>query len=186
MKTVSIIMPTRSGSEESLRKAVSSILDAPGTNKGEVEILLRVDSDDGARILLAQELTKGCGSFWVGQRGSGYNNMGGFVDDLVKLADSKWCFLFDDDAYIEGPWFTELSRFNCDCAVNAEHYYLGKSQYYNGALGGPVGLIIPTELARTLQSPFPADQVWLDVVMQKGWRCNQMHGVSYHHCGRAR
>lgn len=186
MKMVSVIMPTRSGSHDSLRKAVRSILDAPGTNKDDLEILLRLDDDDPERFFVAEELTKGVGSFVVGTRGAGYNDMGRFVFDLVRVADSKWCWLVDDDAWVEGAWYPELSKYNCDCAVNAQYYHLGPSKYENGAKGGPVGLIIPTALALTLPTAFPVDQVWLEVVMQKGWICNQMKGVSYFHCGRAR
>lgn len=186
MKLVSVIMPTRSGSHDSLRKAVRSILDAPGTNKDDLEILLRIDDDDRERVAPAQEMLDGHGTCVIGPRGKGYNDMGIFVDDLVKIADSRWCWLVDDDAWVEGPWYSELSRYACDCAVNSQYYLLGKSRYENGARGGPVGLIIPTEVARSLKTPYPVDQVWLEVVMQKGWRCNQMQGVSYHHCGRAR
>jgi len=179
-------MPTRSGSHDSLRKAARSILDAPGTNPDDLEILMRLDDDDPARLPVAEELTNGHGTVVVGPRGAGYNDMGTFVNELLKVADSKWAWLFDDDAYVEGNWYSELSRFNCDCAVNSQHYCLGPSTYENGAKGGPVGIIIPTELARTIGLAYPVDQVWLEVVMQKGWRCNQMRGVNYHHCGRAR
>lgn len=186
MKLVSIIMPTRSGSHESLRKAVRSILDAPGTNKDNVEILLRLDDDDAGRLPVAQELVNGNGAIVVGPRGTGYNNMGGFVDDLVKLADSRFCWLFDDDAFVEGNWYGPLSGMPDACGVNSQHYYLGKSRYENGPRGGPVGIIVPTELAKSIPSPFPVDQVWMEVVLQRGWTIRQMQGVDYHHDGRAR
>lgn len=185
MKLCSFIIPTRN-SHDWLRKAVSSILNAPGTNKNDLEILLRVDDDDPERFFLAEELTKGVGSFVIGPRGNGYLNMGTFTDDLVKIADSRWCWLFDDDAWVEGDWYSPLFWMPVDCAVNAEHYCLGGSRYRNGPEGGAVGIIIPTELAKSVKGHNPVDDQWLSVALQKGWKVRQLPGVSYLHEGRAR
>lgn len=184
MKLCSIIMPTR-GPHESLRRAVKSIKDTC-TNVGDIEILLKVDDDDGERFFIAEELTKGCGSFVIAPRRDAYISMGLHVQDLINIADSRWVFLFDDDAWIEGDWYTPLYWMPVDCAVNCQYYCLGGSRYQNGPTGGPVGLLIPTELAKTIPHRNPVDQQWLDVVMQKGWKVKQLTDCTYWHDGRAR
>lgn len=187
MKLCSIIMPTRSANHDSLRRAVRSILDAPGTNKSDVEILLRLDDDDPERFFVAEELTKdGQGSYVIGPRHKGYISMGDFVDDLLKIATGRWVFLFDDDSWIEGNWYAPLFWMPVDCAVNAEYYCLGGSRYRNGPEGGAVGILIPTELAKSAKATNPVDDQWLSMALQKGWKVRQLEGVSYFHDGRPR
>lgn len=186
MKLLSIIMPTRSGSHDSLRKAVRSILDAPGTKRDDVEILLRLDDDDLSRLAVATELIQGVGRIFIGPRGKGYIEMGTFVNDLVKIADSQWCWLFDDDAWVEGNWHGPLSVMPRDCALNTQAYKLGQSHYLNGVRGGCVGMLIPTDLAKTINHVNPVDQQWHDIITQKGWTFRQLNATVYHHDGRAR
>lgn len=183
-------MPTRSGTHDMLRKAVRSILDAPHTNKDDVEILLRVDDDDPERFFVAEELTKGVGSFKVGPRYNGYNSMGTFARELVDLADSTWCWLVDDDAWIDGAWYHQLKTLTSDInpnhGINTQYYMLGNSLYENGAVGGCVGIMIPTSLAKTIPPVSPIDQTWLSTMMNMGWHLKLMQGVTLHHCGRPR
>lgn len=185
-KLVSIIMPTRSSQGGNIHKAIDSIKSTAGEGLSDVEILLRTDDDDTAHAEAVAKLIEGCGQVVTGPRGAGYNDMGVFVQELVKIADSKWSWLFDDDAWIEGSWYGHLRGMPLDCAVNAQSYALGPSLYSNGPRGGCVGLLIPTELARTIAPNYPVDQVWLDVALQRGWGVRQMNGCTYHHCGRAR
>lgn len=190
MKLVSILMPTRTAVFSSLRRAVNSILETAGDNWEQVEILLRLDDDDIERVPVAMELTKGTGKFVVGPRGRGYLDMGVFVDDLVKVAKGKWCWLFDDDAWVQGDWFKQLSELRCDPhsgpAANAQNYQLGGSLYRNGPNGGPVGMLVPTAFCRTLHHQNPVDQQWLNEIMGRGWFIQQLLGVTYHHDGRKR
>jgi hypothetical protein len=190
MKLCSVIMPTRSGTHDMLRKAVRSILDAPGTNKDDVEILLRVDDDDPTRFFVAEELTKGVGSFKVGPRFNGYNSMGIFARELVDLADSTWCWLVDDDAWIDGAWYPQLKSLTSDInpnhGFNTQYYMLGNSLYENGKVGGCVGIGIPTALAKTIEPVSPIDQAWLGTMMNMGWHLKLMQGTTLRHCGRAR
>lgn len=185
MKLCSFIIPTRNR-HDWLRKAVGSIVNAPGTNTDDLEILLRVDDDDPDRFFLAEELTKGVGSYVIGPRGNAYLDMGRFVDDLVKIATGKFCWLFDDDAWLTGNWYGPLSTMPDACAVNAEFYCLGGSTYRNGPEGGAVGLAIPTSLAKTIPHTNPVDDCWLTTILAKGWKVRQLQGVSYLHEGRAR
>ena len=187
MKLCSFLIPTRNASHKSLAKSVQSIRD----NGDDYEILLRVDDDDVERHEIARELVKDCGRVVIGPRGTGYNNMGTFVQDLVAIADSHFCWLFDDDAYVEGNWYEKLRMVNCDPvkgpAVNAEFYVLGQSYYKNGSSGEPCGIIIPTELAKTIPRwVLPVDDAWLNTARGKGFSFSQLEGVHYHHDGRGR
>lgn len=183
-------MPTRNASHEVLGKAVSSIIETAGEHKDDLEILLRIDDDDQARVPVAHDLINGYGSYVIGPRGRGYNDMGRFVHDLVSIANSKWCWLFDDDSWVEGDWYSELSKLPCDAkhgpAANADFYVLGESYYKNGCHGGAPGLILPTEFCRTIDHQNPVDQQWLNVVRENGWSIKQLENVNYHHDGRRR
>ena len=185
-KLVSVLMPTR-GPQEGLIKALSS-LRSTATNWDEVEILLRVDNDDWRRIDLIPELESRFGArVIVGPRGIGYLDMGRFVDDLLAVADGKWSWLFDDDSWVQGNWQSQLQTMTPERAVNAQYYQLGGSRYENHADGGPVGLIVPTDFARTLRpTRSPVDQTWLDAIIKRGWHVQLMNGVTYFHDGRPR
>jgi hypothetical protein len=192
MKLVSFLMPTRGGYDQLIR-AVRSILCTAGDKAANVEILLRVDDDDKDRQKAAREL-EGLQAMSVktviGPRGRGYDEMGTYINELVAVADSKWCWLFDDDAWVEGYWPDALDDIACDPkhgpAVNAEIYALGDSFYRNGARGGCVGLIMPTEFCKTLNHSGPVDMFWLGQVVENNWMIIQLPGVIYHHCGRER
>lgn len=189
-KLVSILMPTRN-SFEFLRRALQSIK-STASDFTQIEILLRVDSDDVERIQILPQLKTefdACGI--VGERGNGYLNMGTFIDDLVGIASGKWCWLFDDDSWVQGnSWQRQIADMPCDGAngpaLNAEFYKLGESIYPNGPKGGPVGLIVPTDFCRALKHRNPVDSQWLDVLLQKNWTIHQLKGITYGHDGRPR
>jgi len=189
-KLVSILMPTR-GPVDGLLKALRSIK-STASDYSQVEVLLRMDSDDTARIGLWSNLKDLFDvRVIIGQRGRGYLDMGRFIDDLVAVADSQWCWLFDDDAWVEGnTWQEQIAATVCDPengpALNSQFYKLGGSTYNNSKDGGPVGLIVPTAFAKGLEHRNPVDQQWLDVLLSKGWKINQLKGVIYQHEGRPR
>lgn len=185
MRLCSFLMPTRTATHDVLTNAVKSIvLNCPETC--DLEILLRVDDDDAARIPFAQELVRGIGKVVVGPRGRGYNEMGTFVQELVNVADSKFCWLFDDDAWVEGDWYSELIKADpATSYVNSQFYCLGESTYpCNG--GEACGIIIPTEVARSMGPCLPVDRKWLEHVRSLRLSPFILTGVSYHHDGRAR
>lgn len=187
MNLVSFLIPTRSACIESLTEAVESIIEGAGGND-DFEILLKVDSDDTERIGVGRHLVKGCGRVVVSDMGKGYNDMGRFVNELVSVADSKWAWLFDDDAWVEGDWYSPLSTVKCDPvkgpAVNAEFYVLGESYYRNGR--NPPGTIMPTAFCKKFNHQNPVDQQWNDEINRMGWHVTQLAGVRYHHDGRRR
>lgn len=189
-KLCSIIMPTRSAPYKQLRMAITTLMDNCSGQHDDFELLLRLDDDDPERLPVAKQLVGNRGKIIVGPRNGGYVNMGGFVKELVDIADSRWCWLYDDDAWIEGSWYHQLKSLTSDInpnhGVNTQFYSLGPSMYENGEKGGCVGIIIPTELAKSIPHANPVDQQWLNVIMEKGWHLKQMQGCTYHHCGRAR
>lgn len=190
-KLISIFMPTRSASADSLRTALASIRDT-ASNFSQVEILLRVDDDDSDRIAMLPGLEAVYGAKAViGPRGVGYCDMGTFIDDLTKVATGQWAWLFDDDAYVEGnTWQQQLASIPCDGehgpAVHAETYQLGPNKYPNDHQGGAVGLIVPMGLCRSIVHRNPVDQQWLDVIHQRGWCIQLLKDVTYCHDGRPR
>ncbi len=184
---ISCLMPTR-GPIEGLKRALASIRTTASDNS-KVEILLRIDDDDGERIAAIPMLTAAFDvKYVIGTRGAGYMDMGRFADDLLEIAQGSWVWLFDDDSWVIGDnWQEQMEKMPMDCAVNAEHYRLGPSEYRNGETGGPVGLFIPTTVAKSIKpTPSPVDQTWLDHILRMGWKVKQLRGITYCHDGRPR
>jgi hypothetical protein len=191
MKEVSFLMPTRSD-HVWLFTALKSIVNKC-SNVEDIEILLKIDEDDHARRGLIKEIERDYPARCVvSPRGEGYNHMGRFVKELTNVADSRWCWLFDDDAWIEGDgdYYSSLKELRCDPlhgpAANAEHYVLGQSYYPNGSSGGAPGIIMPTAFVKNMPPVLPVDECWLTEVHRMGWVVVQLPGVRYHHDGRPR
>ncbi len=189
MKLVSIVMPTRSAPPGALLLALNSIKNT-ATNFDDVEILLRMDDDDSNRIGMAPGLKADFNAkVIIGPRGNGYIDMGVFANDLVRVADSKWCWLMDDDAFVTGDWQTQLAAIEPDIEKGpsciAEFYQLGPSHYVTPS-DSPVGIIMPTAFVKTLDHKNPVDSQWMGVSNQKGWQRHFLKGVTYFHDGRAR
>lgn len=186
-KLVSFLIPTRNACIESLTQAVEHIVRGDEGTRN-FEILLKVDEDDHERIAIGRELIKNIGKVVVSPRGIGYSDMSRFIDELVAVADSKWCWLHDDDAYLEGDWYSPLAEVDCDPvhgpALNPEFYILGESYYRNGH--NPPGMLMPTEFVKKLQHTTPVDDQWLSEAKRLGWHIRQLPGCHYHHDGRPR
>lgn len=188
-KLISIVMPTRNP-YEGLHRALSSIKNT-ASNFAEVEICLRIDDDDKQRL---SELPKLKDEFdvkeFIGPRGEGYNNMGGFLNDLATIATGRWSWLFDDDAWVEGNWQGQLQNVPCHAlegpACIAEFYKLGHSDYSNFPTCSPPGLIMPTETIKRIDHKPPVDSQWLSIIQQMNWKVVCLCGVKYYHCGRIR
>jgi len=185
---ISVLMPTINPIE-GLRRALESIKKS-ATHFDAVQILLRVDDDNQQRISELPELEKEFGvTAFIGPRGRGYIEMGQFIDDLMTLAKGRWCWLFDDDAWVEGDWQTQLEKIESGengPACNSEFYVLGQSHYSNWPNSGPPGLIMPTVICKKLKHSNPVDDQWLSVVRQNNWPVQLLKGVSYFHDGRVR
>jgi len=187
-KLISILMPTR-GNIGGLMLALGSIK-RTATNMDEVEILLRMDDDDPNRTAIADGLAADFGARTiVGPRGRGYIDMGVFINDLAKEATGQWCWLMDDDAWIEGNWQPQIAAIPADPAngpcLNAEFYQLGPSHYVTPQ-DSPVGLIMPTALVKKISHNNPVDAQWWSISRQMGWTTHFLKGVTYYHEGRAR
>lgn len=94
---VSILIPTR-GRPDHLRAAVDSV-HSLASDKSCIEYLFRVDDDDFETIKVVEwlETLLPCKKV-VAPRGSGYFQMHTMVQDIAKLAEGDWLFLFNDDA----------------------------------------------------------------------------------------
>ncbi len=186
-KLLSILMPTR-GPHDGLIKALRSIK-STASDFSQIEILLRIDRDDDKRLELFPKLASEFGAVAaIGDRGRGYVDMGKFVDELVSVAKGRWCWLFDDDAWVQGKtWQQQIEESVVDPvngpAFTSEKYQLGAS-LYPGC--GPVGLIVPTEFCKTIEHKNPVDDQWLNIIRSKGWTIKVLKGITYCHDGRPR
>jgi glycosyltransferase involved in cell wall biosynthesis len=184
-KLVSILMPTRNRVDW-MGQAVESIRKT-ATNNADVEILLRADDDQPERLPVLERLkSDGVIDYIIGPRRSGYDSVSTFLDELMNIATGRFFWNMDDDAWIEGDWQTPLSHAPSNVALQPEYYHLGPSEYKNLPVS-PVGLIVPREFALALRpTPYPADQVWMDVILRRKMEKRLMLGVHYYHEGRPR
>lgn len=188
MMLVSIIMPTINPLFQ-LNKALSSIMET-ASDYSQVEVLLRIDLDNSVRIGELPELERRFGvKALILPRGTGYNDMGSYVDSLLAIAEGRWSWLFDDDAYVEGPWQKRLETVPCDPhrgpICQPEFYHLGPSEYKHPF--GPPTPIVPTEWAKRVKTTLPADDCWFyGAKHTMGWGVQTLKDVHYYHDGRPR
>lgn len=188
MKLVSFLMPTRN-SHDWLRKALFSIK-STSIDFDQVEILLRIDDDDTDRIKLLPELIADYKvKVVIGPRGLGYRSMGEYINDLVRVSTGEWCWLYDDDCWLEGDWQSQLSTIQSHGergpVINTEIYKLGSSTYSN--VGGQwVGLMVPREFCFPINHINPPDRQWFDVAREKRCEFRYLGNVALCHEGRPR
>lgn len=188
---VSLLTPTINP-KDWLIKALDSIK-STCCDYSEIEILLRVDDNNASRIADLPELEARYGvKAIIGPRGAGYGNMGGIIDELLAIATGKWCWLFDDDAWLEGnTWQQQLREIPCDevngVGVFCEFYKLDPSIYDNKDGISPQGFIVPTAWAkRWTPSSTPIDACWFGGMKQTGAPVKLLKGMTFGHNGRAR
>lgn len=96
---VTVLLPTR-GRVRWLLESIDS-LHSLARDKGLIEYILKVDSDDAETITAANDLAgrfKMPLSAVVSPRGRGYLDMPAWVNELIRYAQGDWLFLFNDDA----------------------------------------------------------------------------------------
>lgn len=103
---ISVLLPSR-GRPNDLEEAVDSLY-SNARNRDDVEVLVRLDSDDPTlREYLASPL-KDVTSYFVNERGRGYPDMHLYVNQLSAFARGEWLFLFNDDARMRSPEWDRL------------------------------------------------------------------------------
>jgi hypothetical protein len=94
---VTVMLPTR-GRLQWLLESIDS-LNSLAVDKGLIEYILKVDSDDKETVGLAERLSGVLPlSVVVSPRGLGYLDMPHWVWDMTRYARGDWLFLFNDDA----------------------------------------------------------------------------------------
>ena len=178
---VSAIIPTRKR-PEGLAKTMSSML-STATKPDRIQFVLKFDDDDPQR-----NTTFFQGKVVISPRGSGYIEMPRFVREACDQADGDWCFLIDDDSWIEGNgWDEQLAAIEpVGCCAQCEFYHLGFSRYGSNSCG-PNGLFVPRSVTKELTQTTGAADVFLaGLTVNRGWPKHLLKGIAYCHDGRPR
>lgn len=103
----SVILPSRRRPEK-LRAALQSVIDT-AVSPENVELLVRLDSDDRDTLFLLEEIAAVHEEihFIVGPRYEGYASAGKFWNELARQARGDWCLTFNDDAIMLDPGWDE-------------------------------------------------------------------------------
>ncbi len=112
MKTISIILPTR-GRPEGMHTFINSAFDNCD-NKDNVELFIRIDSDDVDSIEYCKtRLRKDIDvKVVIGSRGKGYFSIHTFMDELWPLAEGSLLALMSDDITCETKgWDTLIAPY---------------------------------------------------------------------------
>lgn len=180
---VSAIIPTRNR-PDGLEKTMNSML-STAKSPGRIQFVLKLDDDDPQLHKKWPRNVK----VVVSPRGIGYMEMPRFVYEACAAADGIWCFLIDDDAWIEGlGWDEQLAAINpAGCVAQCEFYHLGMSHYGSDSCG-PNGLFFPKEAYKTMRPEIggAADMQLCGNTVDKGWPKHLLKGIAYCHDGRAR
>lgn len=184
---VSALIPTRTPRFPGLQKTITSLL-SNAADRSRIEIVLKLDDDDKAMLDKCSAFTVPQVKIVVTPRGNGYTEMPRFVGEAADAASGAWCFLIDDDAWIEGKgWDDQLAAIEPnECACQCEFYHLGRSKYGSGSCGTN-GLFVPTPVARLIsKSVGQADNMLQGLTVGRGWPLHLLKGINYCHDGRAR
>lgn len=179
--TCSILIPTR-GRVEKLKRSIESLIFHAWTN--DYEILLRVDEDDLESVDFAQMMSGLIGriKFIRGSRYEGWRSNHRFYQELVSIAAGEWCWIWNDDCLIHGPWDKALSNVPDSAQfVQPDTYKLNQSVYYRCADNG-----FPLVRTKKLQSMFPLQHPidkWLhdEIVVKEGHPVWWMGGITVEH-----
>lgn len=112
---ISLLLPTRNR-VNSLKDAIHSAI-TMADDPSQVEILLRVDTDDRATIDALPTLPfQNNIKYIVGDRRGGYSSIHEFQTELCKISSGEWLMIYSDDSLIDTknwdllfrPYHTEL------------------------------------------------------------------------------
>lgn len=181
---VSAIIPTR-GRVQGVFETMTSMYET-ASHPRRIEFVLKVDSDDHESVSKFVNLAQT--RLVVTPRGAGYMDMPRFVGEACDKATGQWCFLIDDDSWLQGEgWDDQLAAIKPDkCCAQCEFYNLGQSKYGSGSCG-PNGLFVPTDVAREIHRGIgAADEALLGLTVGRGWPKHLLKGITYCHNGRPR
>lgn len=104
----SVLIPSRARPKK-LARCLDSIRNTTRTEN--VEIIVRIDSDDQASLDAANYLRLVYGVFIIiGERGDGWNDNNKMFDEMIRIQNGDWCAFFNDDMTVEGEgWDKELA-----------------------------------------------------------------------------
>lgn len=190
-KLVSFLLPTHN-SHDWLLRAVKSIKDT-ASDFSSVEIVLRMHDDDTPRFALIPRLVAEYNAKILIAPGlSGYTSLPVFMDEMCGIASGYWCWMFDDDAWLEGnTWQQQLSTLPRDpglkIAAQAEVFKRGSSRYPNSEVNSnPQGLILPRTVVRPFEHQYPIDVFWRSFIHDNGWKIHLLRGITWAEDGRPR
>lgn len=178
-----VLMPTRSRVERCIKSIESLLLAEPNLNS-QIEILMRLDSDDPQLANYTSQLSKYPRvRFHVGPS-YGYTAFGLYCTELAVLSKAKFIMQWNDDAIMEGPWISRIK----ECPegnywMQCEWHKLGGSRYHKDD-GAPF-VILPNGYWKVLRlDAMPingTDVASINGLREQGWKCYFLEGVAFHH-----
>lgn len=177
----SCLIPSRRRSTQ-LAKTIISIRTASFFE--DVEILIRIDDDDGLMAFLIPTFEQWGVRFVIGPRYKGYESHGVFYDELAKAASAPWVALFNDDTIIEGAdWVQQLRELPTHgLIVQPEFSKLGGSTYQHAE--GQCVPFLPNGCWKQYGMdaiPFQPDTNLHKLLESNGWKTHFLKGVTIHH-----
>ena len=179
--TCSILIPTR-GRIEKLKRSIESLIS--NASKSGHEILMRFDFDDHETRDYVAYLCSCSDRYRAipGPRYEGWASNNRFYQELASMARGEWCWVWNDDCLIHGPWDKVLSNVPDSAQfVQPYTYKLNQSVYHRCADNG-----FPLVRTKKLQSMFPLQHPidkWLhdEIVVKEGHPVWWMDSVTVEH-----
>jgi hypothetical protein len=176
-----VMVPSRKR-PDGLIRVVNSI--TASADRGDYEVLVRVDEDDHVSIALKEQLESNPHvKVSVGKR-LGYDRLDtGYYTELAKAGGGRWVWIMNDDMVVSGPWCSELIK------VPLSGFYgqpgthqLNKSAYGNDTRSGcPLFVQGCWEFAGWDCIPMKADYILTAKLEELGWHAAFLNHVKVWH-----
>lgn len=180
----SVLIPSR-GRPERLAVAIASIRNTSMLDYDDVEIIVRVDSDDAETIKALDVLVP---EFEIvpiiGDKLNGWYSVNQFYTEMLDKAKGIWAWMFNDDVTIEGnEWNLKLKRVPpYGFVVQPEFHQLNHSVYSKDAEGPfPIVPVAAFRKYGLIPIPHPPDKEVNRILLEHGWETGFLEGVTINH-----
>ncbi len=154
-----------------------------------VDVVAKIDDDDSETLQYLLKNKPPHLSLVTSPRGRGYQDLGRFTTEGCMIAQSPWCFNFDDDAYLEQlagftPWDEQLALIPLDSKFFARPQFMELNGRFYSTSDAEYCVFFENGFWKKFGLPgiegMP-DSFALHTMIPAGWKLHILEGLVMHH-----